>query len=231
VGRAKVTQDKVKNRICLVSSWTRHPDPTPRYGKWYVTGNFMVGNEKITADNWDGGVEVGAEHAPSDDNTAIDDQTENIVAKARMFHPFPMAPVTIHPAEVAYDLVLAHAGACLPRRDSVDQRAVDQTRTGKVQYEQGIITDIKQVGGYPEYKGDAVTYTQNDGIPDSWKQKYGLDIHDPNLATKDCNGDGYTNIEKYLDGLDPTKKIDWKDLKNNVNPLDSTEATTQPALQ
>jgi hypothetical protein len=50
-------------------------------------------------------------------------------------------------------------------------------------------------------------------------------VNDPDLAGKDYNGDGYTNIEKYLDGIDPTKKIDWKDLKNNVNPLMPAVAT------
>ena len=172
-----------------------------------------------------GALKFGAEHdAERRQHCHRRPNARILIAKARMYHPFPMAPVTVHPAEVAYELVLAHAGACLPRRTILwIQRAVDQTRTGKVQYKQGIITDTHQVGGYPEYTGGAVTYTQNDGIPDSWKQKYGLDIHDPNLATKDCNGDGYTNIEKYLDGLDPTKKIDWKDLKNNVNPLDTSE--------
>jgi len=39
------------------------------------------------------------------------------------------------------------------------------------------------------------------------------------LAQKDLAGDGYTVIEKYLYGLDPTKKIDWNDPKSNVNTL------------
>ncbi len=216
-----VTEEKVKDRIGLVSSWTRHPDPTPRYGKWYAAGNVVVGNEKITADNWAGGIQVGNEHDLTDADDTGDDDAKAIMAKIRVDHPFPMAPLTINSAEEAYNLILARGGACLPRRDPVDQRAVDQTRTGKAVYKQGIITDISQVGGYPQYKGDAVTYTQHDGIPDWWKKKYGLDLNDPNLAAKDCNGDGYTNIEKYLDGIDPTKKVDWKDLKNNISPLDS----------
>ena len=37
-------------------------------------------------------------------------------------------------------------------------------------------------------------------------------------AAGDINGDGYTNIEKYIHGLDPKVKIDWRDLKNNVDP-------------
>lgn len=191
----------------------------------------MVGDEQVTADNWNGGVAVGVDHPVSDDDLASDDQSKALIAKIRADHPFPMAPITIQPADVSYNLVLDHAGACLPRRDAVDLRAVEQTRTGKVQYKQGIITDIKQVGGYPDYKGDAITYTQNDGIPDWWKKKYGLNINDSNVATKNCNGDGYTNIEKYLDGIDPTTKVDWKDLKNNINPLDSQTPTTQAAAQ
>jgi hypothetical protein len=226
-----VTQEDVDRRIALIQSWTRHPDPTRRYGKWYIAGNYMVGDEEVTADNWNGGVDVSTEEAPSGEEITTNDQTRALIPKIRVDHPFPMAPVTIQPAEESYELVLDHAGACLPRRDPVDERAVNQTRTGKVQYKQGIITDISQVGGYPEYKGDPITYTQNDGIPDWWKKKYNLDLKDPNLATEDCNGDGYTNIEKYLDGIDPSKKVDWKDLKNNVNPLDSVSATTQPAAQ
>jgi hypothetical protein len=225
-----VTMDKVRNRICQILSWTRRPDPTPRYGIWYVNGNYMDGNEAVTTDNWNGGVDIAGESASNED-ADNDDHPRNLPAKIRATHPFPMAPVTIDSAQQAYDLVLDHGGANLPKRDSVDQRAVEQTRTGKVQYKEGIITDIKQVGGYPEYKGDPITYTQNDGIPDWWKQKYGLDIHDPSVATKDCNGDGYTNIEKYLDGLDPTKKVDWKDLKNNINTLGSGEASPRSAMQ
>jgi hypothetical protein len=33
-------------------------------------------------------------------------------------------------------------------------------------------------------------------------------------------------IEKYLDGLDPTKKIDWRDPRSNVNTL--TAASFKP---
>jgi hypothetical protein len=42
---------------------------------------------------------------------------------------------------------------------------------------------------------------------------------DSSDANKDLNGDGYTNIEKYLNGIDPTIKIDWRDPKNNIDPL------------
>ena len=51
------------------------------------------------------------------------------------------------------------------------------------------------------------------------KKKFNLDVKDPELAQKDLQGDGYTVIEKYLDGLDPRKKIDWSNPRNNVNTL------------
>ena len=73
----------------------------------------------------------------------------------------------------------------------------------------------RQVGGYPRYAGEPVKDSDRDGMPDEWETTYGLDPNDPSDAAKDCNGDGYMNIEKYINGLDPTKTVDWKDLRNN----------------
>ena len=50
-------------------------------------------------------------------------------------------------------------------------------------------------------------------------KKYKLNPKDPSDANGDLNGDGYTNIEKYINGIDPTKKVDWTDLKNNHDTL------------
>src|SRR5438445_4625947 len=41
----------------------------------------------------------------------------------------------------------------------------------------------------------------------------------PSDANKDLNGDGVTNLEKYLDGIDPTKKIDYRKPENTPDPL------------
>jgi hypothetical protein len=99
----------------------------------------------------------------------------------------------------------------------VDRRIIEQVRKGTVpaDTDQGIITDVKQVGGYPEYRGEPWKDSDGDGIPDWWELKYGLDPSDPSDAAKDCNGDGYSNIEKYINGIDPTRKVDWTDLRNN----------------
>jgi hypothetical protein len=187
------------------------PDKTlPReWGKAYVAGNVVEGNEAVTKDNWAGGVQVDA-----------GDDPKMILPRVRVDKPFPMAEVPLQPAAEAYDAVLEHAGATRPKRDAVDRRVIEEVRTGKVPRDtkQGIITDVAQVGGYPAYSGDPAKDTDGDGIPDWWELKYGLDPNNASDAAKDCNGDGYTNIEKYINGLDPTKKIDWKDLRNNRDP-------------
>ena len=43
-----------------------------------------------------------------------------------------------------------------------------------------------------------------DGIPNGWKQQYGLDPFDPSVANADPDGDGMSNLQEYLAGTDPT---------------------------
>ncbi|MFO7677318.1 MAG: CARDB domain-containing protein [Thermoplasmatota archaeon] len=49
--------------------------------------------------------------------------------------------------------------------------------------------------------------TDNDGIPDWWEIKYGLDPYDPTDAHEDADGDGYTNLRKYQLGLNPREPV------------------------
>ena len=181
------------------------------FGKAYVTGNVVEGNEKVTKDNWDGGVQPDSKAPVSE-----------MLPQIRTNTPFAHAPLDIQSAEKAYDYVLAHAGATLPKRDPVDTRIVGMVRSGKVTYKDGIITDINQGGGYPEYKGEPYKDSDGDGMPDDWEKKYGLNPNDPSDAAGDLNGDGYSNIEEFINGRDPKgPKVDWTDLKNNVDKTDA----------
>jgi hypothetical protein len=192
----------------------RRPGPDKalarEWGKAHVSGNAVEGNETVTKDNWNGGVQTDGDEDP-----------KVILPRVRVDKPFPMAEVPVQSALEAYEAVLDHVGATLPKRDAVDRRVIEHVRKGTflADTKQGIITDVKQVGGYPEYRGESVKDTDGDGIPDAWETMYGLDPNDPSDAAKDCNGDGYTNIEKYINGLDPRKKVDWKDLRNNRDTL------------
>ncbi|GAA6771798.1 hypothetical protein [Flavobacterium sp. CGRL2] len=51
------------------------------------------------------------------------------------------------------------------------------------------------------------------------RKKFGLNPNDASDAVKDSNGDGYTNIEKYFNGIDPNSKIDWTKSENNTDTL------------
>ena len=230
----------IKYRVLLPSATQNKQDPTPRFGKTYVAGNVVEGDEKVSRDNWAGGVQFADGGSKDDPTTTTNEAVKNLVAQVRVEKAFPMAPLSITSAQEAYDEVLKNAGATLPHRDPVDERIINEVRTGKVWSEgkeftptpmkglaknhfgkagDGIITDISQVGGYPEYKGEPIKDLSADGIPISWKKKFGLDAKDASLAQKDLQGDGYTVIEKYLAGLDPTKKIDWSNPASNVNTL------------
>ncbi|MFO1450857.1 MAG: hypothetical protein U1F61_22050 [Opitutaceae bacterium] len=204
------------------------------FGRAYVAGNVVEGNERVTRDNWDGGVQPDSK-AP----------VSTVLPSIKVDRPFAHAPLTVLDAKKAYDYVLANAGATLPVRDAVDQRVIESVRTGQVsvkpgsgvtqesravgynersladitdRIEKGIITHPSQVGGYPEYRGTPYVDTDRDGLPDAWEKTHGLDPQNPADAGADRNGDGYTNIEDFINGRDPRgPKIDWKDLKNNVD--------------
>lgn len=107
--------------------------------------------------------------------------------------------ITTHPAAEAYTLVLAHAGAVAPRRDSVDQRVVEQVRTTSGR----IIDSPRDVGGFPAYDpGTAPADADHDGMPDAWERAQGLNPADPADAHAVLPS-GYTQLEQYLESLIP----------------------------
>lgn len=186
------------------------------YGRAYVNGNIVEGNARVTKDNWDGGVQV--EEQPD---------AGKYKDKMKWNKPLPMPEMTIIPALQAKEFVLANAGATLPVRDAVDKRIVEQVRTGKItvsdkvvppetqfkhrrlpldSYKIGIITDIAQVGGYPEYKGTPHKDSDNDGMPDEYELKNKLNPNDANDAAK-ITKSGYSNIEVYLSSVVDIKKV------------------------
>lgn len=206
------------------------------FGRAHVSGNVVEGNPSVSRDNWDGGVQPEVRSLNRAD----------VLAKIKAETPFAHAPLTITTAEAAFFYVLAHAGATLPVRDAVDQRVTAMVRDGKVGQAEatpedsarasaagyaekwvkelevgvrvGFITNPAQVGGYPNYTGKPYADTDGDGLPDSWETAHGLNPKDASDAVGDLNGDGYTNIEDFINGLDPrAPKTDWTDLKHNVD--------------
>jgi hypothetical protein len=169
-------------------------EPWDGNGKWYVADNFVYGFPEITANNWAGGVQG------------------NFVEQVRINSPHSFAPVTTHPAEQAYQLVLADVGAVLPKRDSIDIRIINEVKTGTATYggiwgaDSGIIDSQTQVGGYPIlHSAPAPRDTDHDGMPDDWEIAYGLNLSNPDDRNDDPDGNGYTNLEEYLNSLSHEK--------------------------
>ena len=186
------------------------------YGRAYVNGNIMEGYPEVTKDNWNGGVQV-------EEMANAGKYIDNL----KWHKPLPMPELSVMPAEEARDYVLENAGATLPKRDAVDKRITEQVRTGKIiispgvvppttqfkhrraaldSYKIGIITDVSQVGGYPEYKGIAYKDSDNDGMPDDWETKNKLNPKDATDAGK-VNGNGYSNIENFLNSVVPLSNV------------------------
>lgn len=88
-------------------------------------------------------------------------------------------------------------GSVLPRRDAIDARIIQSVREGA-----GAIIDSQaQVGGWPALeRGEAPPDGDGDGMPDAWEKANGLDPGDPKDASRPGD-DGYTQIERYINGL------------------------------
>ncbi len=176
------TIPQVKRRVALIDNAEKYGF----YGIWYIDGNYIDGYPAISADNWNGGVDL-------DPGVTLE--------KNRALKPFPTSPVKTQSAPDAYALVLDYVGAFPANRDAPEKRVIEETRTGKPTYGDGIINWVKDVGGYPEYKSTpAPIDTDGDGIPDAWEKAHGLNPNDA-ADGKKVTASGYTNLEVYLNSL------------------------------
>lgn len=192
--------DKGKVSYRIVNPGSRGDDD---YGKWYVSGNVIEGNKKVSINNWDGGVQ------PSGGDKVID-----II---KLDEPWDAMKINEQSPEDAYNAVLANAGCNKPVRDAVDSRIIDEVRNGNATFEgasfkkrgrmadpslkSGIIDSQNDVGGWPELKSlPAPVDSDHDGMPDEWELKKGLNPNDSKDGAEVASN-GYTNLENYLNSL------------------------------
>lgn len=199
------TRDKVRNQIIDAGEKNKR-------GGFYVSGNYLEGNEALSKDNSKGIKKSG--------ETSGNKKTDYVTTpyEAEGFNN-----ITLVQAQDCYEPILNRAGATYPYRDAIDARVVYETKTDTGRY----INTEDEVGGYP-----AATVTReadfdkdNDGIPDAWEVAHGLNPNDAADSAKINPNTGYAYIEEYFNGLvEDVEKTNYKapnptitlDLKDNA---------------
>jgi hypothetical protein len=161
-------------------------NPSAPYGKFYVHGNCLYGNEAVSKNNWMGGIKA--------------DEPDS----ARSEQPFSVEEIGMQSPEKAFEVVLKSAGASY-KRDAVDVRIVNEVRTGTAplgKNKNGIIDSQQDVGGWPELKSlPAPADTDADGMPDGWETKNKLNPQDASDSSRNDISKSYTNLEVFLNEL------------------------------
>lgn len=190
------TSTSIRDRI--IQPWADNggnAQPEGVTGWFYINDNYIYKHSTTTEHNWNGV-----------------DLASNISTKEeiKLNSPVAVPAITEHSAPEAFEHVLARAGCIVPYRDELDLRVIQETRTGTVNYggifrnsssPLGIIDTQSTVGGWPSLSSEtAPADADSDGMPDAWEDANGLD---KNLASDRniVNGEGYTNLELYLNSL------------------------------
>lgn len=155
---------------------------------------------------------------PEQDNWNMIEQTTNDFQNKRRLDikfrrytqlTFEKWPVTVYPTDSIAQKYLPTVGAShqltaqgefVLNQDLVDQRIIKQyfTHTG------GYVSSPDEVGGYPNLsKGIAYVDSDHDGMSDVWEKAQGFDINNASDRNNDADGDGYTNVEEFLNGTLP----------------------------
>ena len=164
------------------------------YAKYYLKGNYVDGSTANTNNNW----------------LSVTMKSGNLAdtALSKVTTPFSLPALGSETsATIAYVNVLNGAGASFPKRDTLDERIINdvKNRTGKLidvqgGYEHGTSYTVSQAAWPQLNSTDAPTDTDHDGMPDTWELSNGLN---PNSASdrNNRNSDGYTMLEVYLNSL------------------------------
>jgi pectate lyase len=161
-------------------------NPSSPYGKFFIHGNILDGNEITSSDNWKGGVKA------------------NDLDSVRAQIPFEVESISAQTAKDAFDKVTKYAGASV-HRDDVDKRVVKEVCNGTASFgksKNGIIDSQQDVGGWPVLKSlSAPKDSDGDGMPDAWEKKRKLNSNDPSDGQRKSSDSAATNLEVYLNEI------------------------------
>ncbi|MCM1227020.1 MAG: carbohydrate-binding protein [Clostridium sp.] len=186
----------------------------PENFKVYCDGNQLINKDgslhDITNDNWSGvtvktSIGITKDDLYSAEPFSINSGGENISSVSGA-----------ESAEDSYDHVVSFAGNGITpeKRTAVDRQCAEETVNGTgscsgTSAYDSTMTDLDkysvQCGVTYEYPSAVLTKeiidTDNDGMPDEWEEARGLDPNDASDTNGDYCGQGYTNIEYYINDL------------------------------
>ena len=190
--------DSRRHEITWWQDYTEGPGGNPSI---YVRGNKGPYQPNPDADNWPM-IMIGRSYS----------STETPLSRSlQRSSPLPAQafPITAGSASQLEGVMLPEVGASrrldqngnwVSNRDSVDKRLVQEYGNGS-----GFIPSNEgQVGGLPSIAGGTpYVDSDHDGMPDAWETRYSLNPNSASDGSADADGDGYTNIEEFLNGGDP----------------------------
>ena len=186
----------------------------PQNFKVYCAGNRMInkdgGINGITWDNWSGvkvkdGIGITLNDLKSGSAFPINSDGENL-----------STATTCESAEASYEHVISFAGNGISpdKRTAIDKQCAADTKNGTGQCSGTAAFDSSEANLTKYNIKCGVTYTypsavlkkeitdnDNDGMDDNWELARGLDPNDPDDTNGDYCGQGYTNIEYYINDL------------------------------
>lgn len=191
---------KKERIISIDKNKTEGSEVYDTWGEFYISGNVLEGSQRATTDNWTYGVF-------NQFHSSYGTVTEAEKTAIRRLEPHPINNnVMTHPADVAYEKVLAYGGASL-KRDAVDERIIDNVRNSSFSFKGsngstlGIIDSQSDAGGWADLlTAEPPVNSAGDGIPDEWKTSRKLDIGKDQAIGRDLST-AYDNVEVYINSL------------------------------
>lgn len=185
----------------------------------YIKGNRMLNKddsiyESVTSDNWNG-ITVKDGLGITKDDLKTDNSFQTIVNDENV-----STADSCESAEASYNHVLQFAGNGISsdKRTAIDQQCANEAKTGTgnlsgtASYDDADSTQKANLDKYNIHCGvtydypeavltKTITDSDNDGMADDWEIARGLNPNDASDTNGDYCGQGYTNIEYYINDL------------------------------
>lgn len=187
------------NNLVYGASWFTNPSMGTKFSvvnnKYKSSREVSVRAGALVNGESDGTGNAGNTHAYIKGNISPSGRSERSsnlgsYVKSSAFASSGISPI---PARDLESRLLPNVGASYPTRDAVDKRLVSQYNAGNGRLAtSGSYPSVKKGSRNSDYDSD------KDGMADVWERSMGLNPNDKSDAAKDRNGDGYTNLEDFL---------------------------------